>query len=66
MSSWTEFEAAQPEFAARVPLLVPRWPSNLGPDRFSTALYRKNREYQALMGWLAGVVWLTVRCLRHR
>jgi protein-S-isoprenylcysteine O-methyltransferase Ste14 len=51
------------EFAARVPLLVPRWPSEFGPDRFSPALYRKNREYQALAGWVVGAVWLIVRAL---
>jgi len=51
------------EFAARVPLLVPRWPQNLGPHDFSAALYRKNREYEALGGWLAGVAWLIVKAL---
>ena len=50
------------EFARRVPLLIPRWPSGLGPDDFSAALYRKNREYQALLGWCLGAAWLTVRC----
>jgi protein-S-isoprenylcysteine O-methyltransferase Ste14 len=49
------------EFAARVPLLMPRWPAWFGPDRFSFALYRKNREYQALFGWLAGIAWLGVK-----
>ena len=49
------------EFAARVPLLLPRWPSNWGPDAFSGALYWKNQEYQALAGWVAGVIWLIVR-----
>jgi protein-S-isoprenylcysteine O-methyltransferase Ste14 len=51
------------EFAARVPLLVPRWPSHFGPDRFSRALYLRNREYQALLGWLIGAAWLIVRAL---
>lgn len=51
------------EFAARVPRLIPRWPSEFGPDRFSAALYWNNREYQALLGWLAGAVWLIVRAL---
>ncbi len=50
-------------FAARVPLLLPRWPSRFGPDRFSFALYRKNREYQALIGWAAGAAWLIVRAI---
>lgn len=49
------------EFAARVPLLIPSWPSQFGPDRFSFALYRKNREYEALGGWLVGAVWLVVK-----
>jgi protein-S-isoprenylcysteine O-methyltransferase Ste14 len=49
-------------FAQRVPLLLPRWPSSLGPDSFSGALYLKNREYQALLGWLIGAAWLAIRC----
>jgi len=49
------------EFAARVPLLVPRWPQDWGPDAFIGALYLKNQEYQALIGWLAGVAWLLIR-----
>ncbi|MES1260301.1 MAG: methyltransferase [Acidobacteriota bacterium] len=51
-------------YAARVPLLLPRWPEGLGPEAFSLALYRKNREYQALLGWLAGAVWLVIRAFR--
>ena len=54
------------EFAARVPLLIPRWPADLGPDSFSFALYRKNREYQALTGCLFGVTWLTFRSFWSR
>jgi protein-S-isoprenylcysteine O-methyltransferase Ste14 len=53
------------EFAARVPLLVPRWPSEFGRERFSAALYRKNREYEALVGWVAGAAWLIVRAFRR-
>jgi protein-S-isoprenylcysteine O-methyltransferase Ste14 len=49
------------EFAARVPLLWPRWPRTWGPDGFSTALYLRNQEYQALAGWLAGVAWLLIQ-----
>jgi protein-S-isoprenylcysteine O-methyltransferase Ste14 len=48
-------------YAARVPLLLPRWPEGLGPDDFSFALYKKNREYQALLGWLAGAALLAAR-----
>lgn len=50
-------------FADRVPLLLPRWPRDFGPDRFSAPLYRRNREYQALLGWLTGVLWLLIRAL---
>ena len=57
----TEILAGYTEFAARVPLLIPRWPAQFGPDRFSTALYRRNREYQALLGWLVGAAWLVIR-----
>lgn len=65
----TAILAGYAAFAARVPLLIPSWTpltkkGNFGPDRFSAALYRKNREYQALMGWLAGVAWLIVRAVR--
>jgi protein-S-isoprenylcysteine O-methyltransferase Ste14 len=48
-------------FAARVPLLLPRWPEGLGPVDFSWDLYLKNREYQAFAGWLLGAAWLVVR-----
>lgn len=51
------------EFAERVPRLVPRWPGELGPDRFSRELYWKNREYQALGGWVIGAAWLILRAL---
>lgn len=49
------------EFGARVPLLVPHWPKDWGPEAFSPALYLKNQEYQALIGWLCGVAWLLFR-----
>lgn len=50
-------------YAARVPLLLPRWPNGLGYNRFSFALYKTNREYQAAAGWVAGAVWLLVRTI---
>ena len=53
------------DFAARVPLLVPRWPANWGNDSFSGALYMKNQEYQALIGWLIGVAWLVFRAVSY-
>lgn len=59
----TEILPGYGEFAARVPLLLPRWPSQFGPDHFSSALYRKNREYQALLGWALGAAWLIARAI---
>jgi protein-S-isoprenylcysteine O-methyltransferase Ste14 len=58
-----EIVAGYTEFAARVPLLIPGWPAQFGPDRFSAALYKRNREYQALLGWLIGAAWLIVRAV---
>jgi protein-S-isoprenylcysteine O-methyltransferase Ste14 len=52
------------EFASRVPWLFPQWPARVGPDHFSPGLYRKNREYQALIGWAIGAVWLVLRSVR--
>lgn len=52
------------DFAARVPLLIPRWPSRLDANRFSAALYKNNREYEALLGWAMGVAWLFFKAMR--
>ncbi len=49
------------DFAARVPLLIPAWPKKFGPDRFTWALYRKNREYEALLGWVLGTALLVAK-----
>ncbi|MFY9804091.1 MAG: isoprenylcysteine carboxylmethyltransferase family protein [Candidatus Acidiferrales bacterium] len=56
------------EYAARVPLFLPNFfdagyvaPADGAPEKvFSWAQYRRNREYQALIGTIAGlaVVWL--------
>jgi len=62
------FGADYERYAASVPLFFPRFSepkshTSLPPDqteRFSWALYRRNREYRALVGTVAGlgVVWL--------
>ena len=52
-------------FARNVPALFPRltaWKDASGPG-FTAALYRKNREYQAALGFLAGALYLIVRAL---
>ena len=50
------------EYAARVNRLLPthRWPGT--PRPFSWALYRKNEEYKALLGFAVAVGWLAWRC----
>jgi protein-S-isoprenylcysteine O-methyltransferase Ste14 len=48
------------EYARRVPKLIPRWAGAEGTKRFEWSLYRRNREYEALAGFLVGagvLVW---------
>lgn len=57
------FGAAFDEYARRVPLFFPRFFAEANPteaDGFSWLQYRRNREYQAVLGTLAGLaaVWL--------
>jgi protein-S-isoprenylcysteine O-methyltransferase Ste14 len=61
------FGTAFEEYASRVPLFVPRFPpassdrqSRDPGTRFSWSQYRRNREYQALLGTIAALVavWL--------
>lgn len=40
------------DYARRVPLLIPRWPSQRGPQAFSWALYLRNQEYKAALAFL--------------
>jgi protein-S-isoprenylcysteine O-methyltransferase Ste14 len=50
-----------PQFAAyanRVPLLVPHGRKTSGTANFSSRLYVRNQEYQALIGYLAGLLLL--------
>jgi protein-S-isoprenylcysteine O-methyltransferase Ste14 len=47
-----------PAYAARVPMFWPRLGNKPGPEPFLWKSYRKNEEYQALLGFLAGVAWL--------
>jgi protein-S-isoprenylcysteine O-methyltransferase Ste14 len=61
------FGAAFDEYAARVPLFFPRFTKSgspaTSPDSaaFSWAQYRKNREYNALVGALAGLGLMVLR-----
>src|ERR1051326_6756660 len=53
---WRAFVRRPPRF---LPRLRPARREN--PDRFSWARYRKNREYQAALGWLAGAIFLLLK-----
>lgn len=52
------------KYASRVPLFWPRWArfaTGGHAEGFSTQLYRKNREYQAAVGFVLGLVALWAR-----
>ncbi len=50
------------DYAARVPRLLPRWAgTERSEQRFRFSLYNKNREYQALLGFVAGLLLLVVK-----
>ena len=68
------FGAAFDDYAARVPLFFPRYSAGPGAEsqtsqaskRFSWPLYRRNREYKALIGTIIGLGLLWVRMWLHR
>ncbi len=49
------------EYSARVPLLFPKWTGQISSQQFRWSLYKKNQEYQALLGFLAGAAFLIFR-----
>jgi protein-S-isoprenylcysteine O-methyltransferase Ste14 len=51
-------------YAALVPSLIPRRKPDPGGSHFRWSLYEKNREYQALLGFAAGLAWLIFRAIR--
>ena len=53
---------AYDEYARRVPKLLPRF-SGTSSKRFRWSVYMKNQEYQALLGFLAGAAYLTLKSL---
>jgi len=50
-------------YAERVPAFWPTWKSTGGTQRFRWSLYTRNREYQALLGFLAGCAVLIAKVL---
>ena len=67
------FGVAFDDYAARVPLFLPRYSARPGAEsqagvtskRFSWALYQRNREYKALIGTVIGLGLLWVRMWLH-
>jgi protein-S-isoprenylcysteine O-methyltransferase Ste14 len=51
------------EYAARVPALWPRLRRNGPKGKFQLSLYKKNREYQAVLGFVAGAAFLLWKSL---
>jgi len=57
---FADFEA----YAARVPMFLPRGPRLRTAARFRWRLYRHNREYEALAGFLAALAVLVWKVLK--
>jgi protein-S-isoprenylcysteine O-methyltransferase Ste14 len=53
-------------YAARVPALWPTLAPLRGPEHFRWDLYVRNREYQALVGFLLGAGYLILRTVLNR
>jgi len=51
-------------YAKRVPRLGVRFPAGSSSESFRLALYRKNREYQAAAGYIAGLALLAWKVWR--
>ena len=50
------------QYAQTVPAFIPSGKRFAARSRFSWPLYRKNQEYQALLGFVAGLAWLVWKC----
>jgi protein-S-isoprenylcysteine O-methyltransferase Ste14 len=61
-SLFPEFE----EYARRVPRLLPRMDGATEPRKgFQFEVYRRNREYEALAGFIVGVIFLVWKAVRQ-
>jgi len=57
---------AFPQYADRVPALLPTLRPSPAQQPFRWSLYKHNREYQALLGFLAGAALLITKVLAPR
>ena len=58
-----EFGPVYDQYAQQVPLFLPRFRRQAGAERFQWNRYRKNHEYEALLGYLAMMVFLAIKIL---
>lgn len=57
-----EFGDAYDQYASAVPLFIPRIARHSpGQEDFRWGLYRKNREYEAALGYVAGILFLALK-----
>jgi protein-S-isoprenylcysteine O-methyltransferase Ste14 len=56
-----EFGEDYRRYAERVPLFLPRFHGFRGAEKFEWKQYRKNREYEAFLGFLAVMIFLAVK-----
>jgi len=56
-----EFGDAYVDYAGSVPLFLPRLRGVTRLPGFRWQLYRKNREYEAFLGYLAGMIFLVLK-----
>jgi protein-S-isoprenylcysteine O-methyltransferase Ste14 len=56
-----EFGDDYDRYAQRVPLFLPRLRRSGGDKKFQWQQYRKNREYEALLGYLAVMIFLAFK-----
>jgi protein-S-isoprenylcysteine O-methyltransferase Ste14 len=56
-----EFGDAYERYAQSVPIFLPRFGKVAGGEKFQWKLYRKNREYEALLGYLAAMIFLALK-----
>ncbi|MBL8174427.1 MAG: isoprenylcysteine carboxylmethyltransferase family protein [Bryobacterales bacterium] len=51
------------KYAERVPALLPRLGGKGSPKHFRGELFRRNKEWKAMLGYLCGLLWLVYRAL---
>jgi hypothetical protein len=51
------------EYARRVPQFLPRLPRASSAQRFSYAIYQRNKEYKALLGLLWAYAFLVLKAI---